>query len=208
MCVCVYIFAFFQVLILEESFGLVLASVFERLGGYGQVCSASSGNHTSMDMLRFFNFEERVTSIGRLAKVSDLRKARESITSGGVREGVEKSTQQQTALQDDSTKDEKRAEKKQKIEKENGTVTLDEKKVETGAEHNKQKSANFIPRRKVYFPKWSSEKERQEMVAKGFSSLIVVAPKYSPESVIDKLACLLAPSATFAIFSPWLQVYD
>jgi tRNA (adenine-N(1)-)-methyltransferase non-catalytic subunit len=39
----------------------------------------------------------------------------------------------------------------------------------------------------------------------GFTSCIIAAPKLWPAAILAQVLPLLAPSATFAVFSPWLQ---
>lgn len=62
-----------------------------------------------------------------------------------------------------------------------------------------------MPIGRSHFPEKASREKIRKMAEAGFSSLIIVAPKYSPTSLIEKTVCLLASSATFAIFSPWLE---
>lgn len=42
-------------------------------------------------------------------------------------------------------------------------------------------------------------------VSAGFNSCIVAAPKLHPTAVMSQLLPLLAPSASFVVYSPWVQ---
>ena len=72
-----------KVLVLEESSGLILASVLERLGGHGEACalSLSSGKSKNakppMDIVRFMNFDSGITRHSTYASLADLLKAKD-----------------------------------------------------------------------------------------------------------------------------------
>ena len=72
-----------KVLVLEESSGLILASVLERLGGHGEACalSLSSGKSKNakppMDIVRFMNFDSGITRHSTYANLADLLKAKD-----------------------------------------------------------------------------------------------------------------------------------
>ncbi|QDZ18556.1 non-catalytic subunit Trm6 of tRNA (Adenine(58)-N(1))-methyltransferase [Chloropicon primus] len=210
-----------RTLVLEESNGLVLGSVLERMGGHGEVCAispyldtkekllevdggANKHHHVktkgpSMEIVKYFNFEEEIISGATFATMGELIEAKAAEAKAGVEEeraeGV--GTSDRGSVEADAEANGKEVEsserpgKKQK--RENGTHGDN---AADGGEHQK---------RKFYFPRKASREQMVELVRSGFSSLILAAPSYSPESLIDKLACILAPSASFAIFSPWLQ---
>ena len=74
--------------------------------------------------------------------------------------------------------------------------------VEGRPEKKQQRS---VPIGRSHFPEKASREKIQKVAEGEFSSLIIVAPRYSPTSVIEKTVCLLASSATCAMFSPWLE---
>lgn len=51
----------------------------------------------------------------------------------------------------------------------------------------------------------ASPQELQDMMARGFTSCLVANPRTSPSDVMPLVLPLLASSAPFAIYSPWLQ---
>lgn len=169
-----------RVLVLEESGGMILASALERLGGYGQVCALSmdAKRPAPKDIVRFFNFEEHVTAAGRHTSLEELLKAKEVKTIEDCGEVPEESKQEGD---DEGKSSEGNPRKKMKVSRNHGAL------------------------KRVFMPKRAETSELEELASAGFDSLIVVAPRYSPESVMDKLASLLAPSAAFAVFSPYLQ---
>jgi tRNA (adenine-N(1)-)-methyltransferase non-catalytic subunit len=44
-----------------------------------------------------------------------------------------------------------------------------------------------------------------QLIAGGFNSLIVAAPKLQPAAILQQLLPLMAPSSPFVVFSPWVQ---
>ena len=74
--------------------------------------------------------------------------------------------------------------------------------VEGRPEKKQQRS---LPIGRSHFPEKASREKIQKVAEAEFSSLIIVAQRYSPTSLIEKTVCLLASSATFAVFSPWLE---
>jgi len=62
-----------NVLVLESSSGLVTGAVAERLGGYGEVCSAHYGrNGSAIAISNFFNFDEHIKKTIHTKPLLDL----------------------------------------------------------------------------------------------------------------------------------------
>lgn len=62
-----------NVLVLESSSGLVTGAVAERLGGYGEVCSAHYGRNASgIAISNFFNFDDRIKKTIHTKPLLDL----------------------------------------------------------------------------------------------------------------------------------------
>lgn len=51
----------------------------------------------------------------------------------------------------------------------------------------------------------SAPNQLEELVAAGFNSCIIAAPKLQPASILQQVLPLLAPSSPFVVFSPWVQ---
>jgi len=209
-----------RVLVVEECAGLVMGSVLERLGGHGHCHSASphldtrakmealaqnvleSGQRVSWrkrmqqvqpstDIVKFFNFEENITAnatYGTLGELLEANGRAEGVTieigdgdKGGAREaGAEDEGEGEG--EDEGG----RPGKKQK--------TWREQRDEAGRQTKRK-----------HLPKRATGKRTQELAQSKFTSLVLAAPSYNPETLVDRCLSLLSPSATFAIYSPWLQ---
>ena len=193
-----------KVLIFEHTPGLILASVLERLGGYGQVCTLHEGK-VLMDIVRYLNFEERITSVGTYAKLDDIQKVKES-SRMKAEETLGKDVDDDVETSNVTIKQIESEDQQKKTSQEVPTAKRQKMSAADKKTKNKVNGKGYEPKvKRVFFPKQASSDQMQDLVQGGFMNLIVVAPVYSPESIMDKLAYLLAPSATFALFSPWLQ---
>lgn len=49
-----------KMLVVDDTQGLIVASVLERMGGYGQVVAIHEGDHHNYDILRYMNFSKEI----------------------------------------------------------------------------------------------------------------------------------------------------
>lgn len=52
-----------KLLILDDTQGLIVASVLERMGGYGQLVAIHEGDHHNYDVLRYMNYPKPVQNV-------------------------------------------------------------------------------------------------------------------------------------------------
>ncbi|KAL3153820.1 hypothetical protein ABBQ32_013398 [Trebouxia sp. C0010 RCD-2024] len=224
-----------RVLVLETCSGLVTAAVAERLGGFGHVCATYVADKCPpLEATRMLNFPESIRSSMSTASLATLlqyrhESAAEEATQAAQAQGsgsegaaVEESVQQ-TLQAADALLD------SQQVAGMNGSTMrglLDarseqpQEAVLAGLADSTQAPADPPGAQEILTEKQREMKrmrEEREAVAAatqkllksicktGFDCCIVAAPSNHPSSVMAKLMPLLAPSASFAIFSNWQQ---
>ncbi|KAG0630178.1 hypothetical protein M758_1G159900 [Ceratodon purpureus] len=237
-----------EVLVLDMLGGLLTASVAERLGGYGCVCSTyNTHKPPTIDMVRLFNFDASTSSGVVRAPASQLISARiensklsaeaelkrkdgdddiniilnettDVSTSGNsmevdgttsTTETVEVSVATETTVILESVEGERTTKTTQILE----TVALDSRleetpKIETESTGKRKAGTRpdeFEAGKSIKPGRLASDEDRKRWAIQGFTSLIVGAPFLDPWTVVEKLLPLLAPSAPFVIYHPYLQ---
>lgn len=211
-----------SVLILEESGGLMLASSLERQGGFGRLCATSIGAKPPMDIVRFLNFDERITANARHVPLSTLLALKyralqpppfstpdplqapaaelgEGQSGGQQPEDIPPAASPQAAAtQGEGDPSDGEAERPPKSRK------LD---AGGGAGEALGQSRGEPVRRRVHFPKRGSPDDALvgAMVASGFDSVVLVAPSVPVTPLVRSVLPLMAPSASFVVYSPYLQ---
>lgn len=190
-----------EVLVLDMLGGLLTASVAERLGGYGFVCSTY---HTSkpqtIDMVRLFNFDASTSSRVVRAPASQLIAARTAASKFST----------DSALQETDGEDcipiilnEAKAVSTSPIVDLEDTPRLESE--HTAKRRAQSRSDDFEPGKSIKPGRLASEEDMKRWGREGFTSLIVGAPFLDPWTVVKKLLPLLASSAPFVIYHPYLQ---
>ena len=184
-------------LVLENSGGMVTGAVAERMGGYGSVCATYLEPHPrGIEISASFNFSpEILASISRASLVALLKTRREQL---------------QTEQEERANKDDNKVEGTEDVDTDNKDVL----ESETGAEampvdppaaavaeaSNPVDTAN-APADTVAVANSSKAK----VANPPFSGCIISNPTLHPKTALRAVFPLLAPSATFAVWSQQLQ---
>lgn len=194
-----------RTLVLEACQGLVVAAALERCGGYGTVCSATTSHMAAqapVDSVRFMNFDKCVTDCLCTATVSDLRRF------AALTEKPEAPAPAPApAAADAPAQAERAAAGESAMEVDAPAATAATAASSSGAAEGgakaggKRGDAGGAPREGYR----ASQSLLYDLTHPGFTSCMVVAPRYDATAILEELWPLLAPSASFAVFSPWAQ---
>eukprot|EP00898_Chlorokybus_atmophyticus_P001462 jgi/Chlat1/2316/Chrsp17S00172 len=205
-----------HVLVLESCGGLLTGAIAERMGGHGVVCSThATPKPPSIDIARLFNLlPEAQRSVVRVPVAELVRLQKESSNATGEKTDNLKLEAQplEAAVQDSNGAPSPTAAAVDDIDANEERMDADipgqvdgEMEAQGNGEHGAGGSPPFRSGRGGTLGRRPTDEERAQWRDHGFTSLIVACASLQPAATADQLLPLLAQSAPFAFYSPYLQ---
>ncbi|CAL5227088.1 g9994 [Coccomyxa viridis] len=212
-----------RALVLDACGGLVTGAVAERMGGFGQVCSACTElKGPATEYVRYFNFPPEVKASIKSPPLSVLLAYRQQcMADAPTEESMAGATSQQ---KEDAGQNAKSA-----AGQVNGALTdTDMAPLESNSPvqpvhgasptQQQQQPEGVLPLPQEQQQQQDSKSgmhlselryelgpELKQACSSGFSSCILASPNIDPSVLLRRVMPLLAPSASFAVFSNWMQ---
>lgn len=223
--------AYQKVLVVESCQGLVVAAALERMGGYGHLCSGTTAERAALapiDSVRFLNFPSRVTESLCTASIWDLQQHAEMESSPSAAAAAaaaaaapaengaaEAHSSQPSAAAATATPAGQLGAPTPAAATPEDAEAMQTGEGEASAAPLQSSSAAPLPADRQRPPRPAQAGGREgyraspdlmwKLTHPGFTSCIIAAPKTDPAALLDQIWPLLAPSASFALFSTWIQ---
>jgi tRNA (adenine-N(1)-)-methyltransferase non-catalytic subunit len=180
-----------KILVLENCGGMITGAVAERMGGYGSVCATYVEPHPrGIEIASYFNFTPEITkSISRASLLGLLKTRKEQLEKKAEEVPVDDESLGTAAATDVV---------------DNTTSNVEEEATENNnTEENKTEDADGADGAGGASGTVNSSKA--PIASPPFSGCILCTPTLHPTTVLKALFPLLAPSASFAVWSQHLQ---
>ena len=200
------IYAGCRCLVFESLLGLITSSVAYRMRGLGRIISAYAGEQPNLNIIQMFNFKKNETEIIQPCPANLIGPAADIVrTKGFTHTGPQETVGAYGA-------DYMKFLEKRRVEFEKDKIEFESKNNNNdgsnGNDNNNNNYNAFITReRHSYFNNGRRMEDRprvQRLLLDGFDSLII-ASRYHPLPILKECIALLMPSASFAIYSEFVE---